>query len=139
MKFVQRFSQSEEGEKESTPVAETSTEQMDEEIEFTPPTPIRRGGPKSPGAGNLKLHVENMNEQQLEQALETINENPTTTTIIDNNGNTVDKINEKFTQPQSEQERTGGRSRIREVTPGDKHSGRRAMIQKYHLELYVYS
>ena len=60
---------------------------MDEEFEFTPPTPIRRGGPKSPGAGNLKLHVENMNEQQLEQALETINENPTTTTIIDNNGN----------------------------------------------------
>ena len=35
----------------------------------------------------MKLHVENMNEQQLEQALETINENPTTTTIIDNNGN----------------------------------------------------
>ena len=76
-----------EGEKESTPVAETSTEQMEEEFEFTPPTPIRRGEPQSPGAGNLKLHVENMNEQQLEQALETINENPTTTTIIDNNGN----------------------------------------------------
>ena len=79
--------QSEEGEKESTPVAETSTEQMDEEFEFTPPTPIGWGGPKSPGAGNLKLHVEIMNEQQLEQALETNNENPTTTTIIDNNGN----------------------------------------------------
>ena len=62
---------------------------MDEEFEFTPPTLIRRGGPKSPGAGNLKLHVENMNEQQLEQALETINENPTATTIIDNNGNEI--------------------------------------------------
>ena len=60
---------------------------MDEEFEFTPPTPIGRGGPKSQGAGNLKLHVENMNEQRLEQALETINENPTSTTIIDNNGN----------------------------------------------------
>ena len=60
---------------------------MDEEFEFTPPTPIGRGGPKSPGAGNLKLHVENTNEQQLKQALETINENSTTTTIDDNNGN----------------------------------------------------
>ena len=56
---------------------------MDEEFEFTPPTPIRRGGPKSPGADNFKLHVENMNEQQLEQALE----NSKTNTIIDNNGN----------------------------------------------------
>ena len=60
---------------------------MDEEFEFTPPTSIGRGGPKSPGADNLKLHVENMNEQQLGQALETINENRTIATIIDKNGN----------------------------------------------------
>ena len=59
----------------------------------------------------MKLHVENMNEQQLEQALETINENPTTATIIDNNGNenyikteineitNTNEINSNKTQP----------------------------------------
>ena len=33
-----------------------------------------------------------MNEQQLEQAIETITENPTTTTIVDKTGNTVELI-----------------------------------------------
>ena len=70
---------------------------MEESFDLTPPTPIGRGRPKleqvtsslvtSPGTSNLKLHVENMNEQQLEQAIETITENPTTTTIVDITGN----------------------------------------------------
>ena len=87
--------QSEQEERESTPIRDTSVEQMEESFDFTPPSPIGRGRPKlvrnrepkSPGANNLKMHVENMNEAQLEQAIETITENPTTTTIIDNNGN----------------------------------------------------
>ena len=87
--------QSEEEERESTPITETSTEQMEENFNLTPPTPIGRGRPKfvrnrdtkSPGSSNLKLHVDNMNEQQLEQAIETITENPTTTTIVDNTSN----------------------------------------------------
>ena len=87
--------QSEEDKRGRTSVRETSTEQMDESFDSTPPTPIGRGRPKlvrnrepkSPGTSNLKLHVDNMNEQQLEQAIETINEDPTTITIVDNNGN----------------------------------------------------
>ena len=87
--------QSEEEERESTPVRETSSEQMEESFDLTPTTPIgrerpklvRNRDPKSPGANNLKLHVDNMNEQHLEQAIETITENPTTTTIVDNTGN----------------------------------------------------
>ena len=87
--------QSEEEERESTPIRETSTEQMEESFDLTTPTPIGRGrpklvrnrDPKSPGASNLKLHVDNMNQQQLEQANDTIIENPTTTTIVDHTGN----------------------------------------------------
>ena len=33
------------------------------------------------------MHVENMNEEQLQQAMETIAEDPSNVTIIDNNGN----------------------------------------------------
>ena len=68
---------------------------MERSFDLTPPKPIGRGRPKlvrnrdpeSPEIRNLKLHVDNMNEQQLEQAIETITENPTTTTIVDNTGN----------------------------------------------------
>ena len=43
-------------------------------------------------ANNLKLHVDKMMERQLEQALETIVEDPNKTTIIDTNGNNHDNI-----------------------------------------------
>ena len=33
------------------------------------------------------MHVENMNVEQLQQAMETIEENPDNITIVDNNGN----------------------------------------------------
>ena len=95
--------ETEKEERESTPVRETSVEQMEESFDLTPTTPIGRGrpklvrnrDPKSSGANNCrqrttcadKPHVDNMNEQQLEQALETITENPVTTTIVDNTGN----------------------------------------------------
>ena len=87
--------QSEEEERESIPTRDTSAEQMEERFDITPTTPIGRGGPKlvrnrdpkSPGTNNLKLHIDNMNERQLEQAMETITENPTTTTIVGNIGN----------------------------------------------------
>ena len=93
----EKETQSEEEERKSTPIKETSTEQMEESFDLTPPTPIgrdrpklvRNRDPKSPlaGASNLKLHVDNVSKQQLEQAIETIIENPTTTTIVDNTGN----------------------------------------------------
>ena len=81
--------------RESTPARETSTEQMDTSLDFTPPTPIgqvrrkllRSRSPKSSRERNLKLHVDRMTEQQLEPAIETINEDPITITIVDNNGN----------------------------------------------------
>ena len=41
----------------------------------------------TPRRKNLKMHVENMNEGQLQQAMETIAEDPNNVTIIDNNGN----------------------------------------------------
>ena len=42
---------------------------------------------KTPGENNLKLHVDRMSEEHLEQVLEAISEDPTTITIVDNNGN----------------------------------------------------
>ena len=42
---------------------------------------------KNPGENNLKLHVDRMSEEQLEQAMEAIAEDPTKFTIVDNNGN----------------------------------------------------
>ena len=68
---------------------------MDASFDFAPITSIGQGIPKlirsrstnSPGANNLKLHVDRMTKQQLEQAIETIIEHPTTITIVDNNGN----------------------------------------------------
>ena len=69
------------------------TEEDDEE-EDAPPKPMGQGRrklipsrtPKIPGERNLKLHVVRMTEQQLEQVIKTINEDPTTT-IADNNCN----------------------------------------------------
>ena len=76
----------------STPTGETSVEGMDTNFNFTPPLQIGRGRrmttkERNPGRNNLKLHVDRMNEEQLEQAMEAIAENPTTITIVDNNGN----------------------------------------------------
>ena len=42
---------------------------------------------KTTGENNLKLHMDRMSEEQLEQAMEAITEDPTTNTIVDNNGN----------------------------------------------------
>ena len=76
----------------STPTAETSVEGMETSFDFTPPIQIGRGRKKTikektPGENNLKLHVDRMIEEQLEQAMEAIAEDPTTITIVDNNGN----------------------------------------------------
>ena len=65
---------------------------METSFDFTPPIQIGRGRKKAikertPGENNLKLHVDRMSEEQLEQAMEAIAENPTTITIVDNNGN----------------------------------------------------
>ena len=63
--------------------------------EFASPRQLRRGSKKlarnretnTPGKPNLRLHVDVMTEEQLEQALGTIKENPTTTKIVENTGN----------------------------------------------------
>ena len=65
---------------------------METSFDFTPPIQIGRGRKKTtkektPGEKNLKLHVDRMSEEQLEQAMEAIAEDPTTITIVDNNGN----------------------------------------------------
>ena len=65
---------------------------METSFDFTPPTQIGRGRKKlirekTPGANNQKLHVDRMNDQQLDQAIEAIAENPTAITSVDNNGN----------------------------------------------------
>ena len=77
----------------STP--NTSIETLDDSFDFAAPIQVGRGRKKQPqstktntlGKDNLKMHVENMNEEQLLQARETIAENPRRVTIIDNNGN----------------------------------------------------
>ena len=77
--------------RESTPTRDISTERMELSYDFTPPTQIDRGRKKlirekTPAENNLKLHVDRINEQQLDQAIEAIAENPTAITIVDNNG-----------------------------------------------------
>ena len=80
------------GTQQSTPTLNTSTETMEASFEFSSPIQIGRGRltlirirtANTPGKSNLKLHVERMSEEQLEQALETIAEDPNNTTIIDN-------------------------------------------------------
>ena len=76
----------------STPTGETSVERMDTSFDFTPPIQIggarkKKTKEKTPGENYLKLHVDRMSEEQLEQAMEAIVEDPTTITIVDNNGN----------------------------------------------------
>ena len=66
---------------------------------------IRSRSPKSPGETNLRLHVDRMTEQQLEQAIETINKDPTTITIVDNNGN-ENQIKTDITEIPNTNERT---------------------------------
>ena len=93
---------------------------MQASFEFTPPTQIgqvrrkliRSRSPKSPGERNLKLHMDRMNEQQLEQAIETINEDPTTVTIINNHGN-ENQIKTELTEiPNSNETSINNQTRI---------------------------
>ena len=75
----------------SSQAADVSMESVEANFEFTSPKQPGRGrkkpSPSTPGRSNLRLHVDVMTEEQLEQAMQTINENPTTTTIVDNTGN----------------------------------------------------
>ena len=79
----------------SSQAADVSMESVEANFEFPSPKQLGRGrkkpSPSTPGRSNLRLHVDVMTEEQLEQAMQTINENPTTTTIVDNTGN--QKIN----------------------------------------------
>ena len=79
---------------------------MEGSFEFSYPIQVGRGRTKliqnrsarTPGKNNLKLHVEKMTEEQLEQALETIAEDPNKTTIFDNNGDNYNNITEQIEQ-----------------------------------------
>ena len=44
-----------------------------------------------------------MNVEQLQQAMETIEENPDNITIVDNNGNTFEKINKRQPEKPTEE------------------------------------
>ena len=88
----------------STP--NTSIDTLKDSFDFAAPIQVGRGRKKppqstktkTPGKNNLKMHVDNMNEEQLQQALETIAEDPSIVIIIDNNGNTVEKIMKQQTE-----------------------------------------
>ena len=81
-----------ETEKKSTPTPDTTTETIDGSFECTSLIQSRRGRrnlirnrkPNSPGANNLRMPVEYMKEEHLQQALET--DDPNRITIADNNG-----------------------------------------------------
>ena len=84
----------EETEKQDPSTPNTSIDTLEDSFDFAAPTQIGRGRAKTqdkkakiPGEGNLKMHVGNMNVEQLQQAMETIDENPDNITIVDNNGN----------------------------------------------------
>ena len=57
---------------------------------------------QSPGQNNLRIQLENLTEEQLEEARETAEENPDTKTVVDRNGNTdsikIEQIENKQTQ-----------------------------------------
>ena len=57
-------------------------------------------------ANNLKLHVDRLTDQQLEQAIETISEDPTTITILDNNGNEKQIKTETVEIPNTNEKKT---------------------------------
>ena len=73
---------------------ETKIPTLEARFEITSPIQIGRGRRKlignrnaTPGGSNLQMHVENMNEEQLKQALEKKTDDPNKVTIIDNNCN----------------------------------------------------
>ena len=82
-------------EKTNTPIPDISLDCVEANIEFASQRQIGRGSKKlarnretnTPGKPNLRLHVDVMTEEQLEQALGTIKENPTATKIVENTGN----------------------------------------------------
>ena len=76
---------------------------------------------QSPGDNNLKFYVENMKQQQLDEARHAIDENPDVITVIDRNGNTnsiktepIDNIhlNETNNQPETNTSRLKSRNPI---------------------------
>ena len=75
-------------------------------------TKISSRSPKFLGERNLKLHVAKMNAQQLEQAIKTINEDPTAVTIVDNHSK-ENKINSETTKYQTRMKQITIKTQIR--------------------------
>ena len=80
----------EETEEQEPSAPDTSIDTLDDCFALAVPIQIGRGRPKQPkntktnkpGETNLKIYVENINEDQLQQAIETINENPNKITSL---------------------------------------------------------
>ena len=128
----------------STP--NTSIETLDDSFDFAAPIQVGRGRKKqpqstktnTPGKDNLKIHVENMNEEQ--QAMETRAENPRNVTIIVNNGNTIEKIINQQTESQWEQrqregekKRNGEEKQHKTFTGGEKEKTKKNTSTRCYL------
>ena len=68
---------------------------------------IRDGNTNTPGKNTWKLHVEKAKEKELEQALETIAENPNSTTVVVNNGNNHKNIKTEPTENENTNNKLG--------------------------------
>ena len=98
---------------------------MEANFDFTFPIQIGRGRMKltrnqnthTPEQKNLKLLVENMTEEQLEQALETIISDPNKTTIVDKNGNNHNNIETELTEYENNEQSIRRFTRIRSANP----------------------
>ena len=72
----------------------------------------------TPGERNLKMHVENMNEDQQQQAIETINEDPNNITIVDNKGNDgIYNIKREIVEPKNIEVQVQRSTRIKSANP----------------------
>ena len=78
---------------------------------------IRNRNTNTPGENNLKIHVDNMTEEQLEQVLGTIPNGPNHTTIVDNNGIDHNNINTDVLEYENTNPQIRRYTRIRSTNP----------------------
>ena len=122
----------EETEEQEPSTPNTSVDTLDDRFDFAAPIQVERGRPKGKrkaktaqkhnnthaGESNLKMHVENMNEDQLQQATETINEDPNNITFVDNNGNDGNyNIKTESVEPENNNVQVRRSTRIKTANP----------------------
>ena len=74
-------------------------------------------GPQANPERTTWIYTEKMTEEQLEQALETIAEDPNNTTIFDNNGNNYDNIKTEQIENENSERQTRRSTRIKSTNP----------------------